>query len=376
MSNYAVIGLGYGDEGKGVVTDFLSRTLKESSVVIRFSGGHQAGHTVQLSDGTRHVFSNFGSGTLAYLPTYWSKYCTFDPLGMKNELVKLQNMGYNPEIFINKLSPLVTPYDKKYNKVSEEARHGTCGVGFGKTIEREESFYSLVAMDIYYPRILREKIDLLKEHYYYHINVTEEDMKNFYDAIEYLKEYEELVLTDIEPEDTGFINKIYEGSQGLLLSQDIGFFPHVTRSYTGLQRVPDSEVYYVTRAYSTRHGAGPFIEGGYPEDYFTKAAGDEYETNKTNIYQGEFRRGILDLDVLKYGLNKHLSVYGENTTSNLVVTCMDHVKPPYMIRHNNKVLELNTKEQFLLMIKAALGVDFKETFTNWSPVGNLVKEFV
>ncbi len=76
MSNRAVIGLGFGDEGKGVVTEYLCSQDPEHTVVVRFSGGQQAGHKVCKGD-TEHIFSNFGSGTLSGCPTYWSEHCTF-----------------------------------------------------------------------------------------------------------------------------------------------------------------------------------------------------------------------------------------------------------------------------------------------------------
>ena len=83
MMKKAVIGLGCGDCGKGITTDYLCSQAK-NPLVVRFSGGQQAGHTV-VYNGMRHTFSNFGSGTLRGAPTFWSKYCTMDPIGIKNE---------------------------------------------------------------------------------------------------------------------------------------------------------------------------------------------------------------------------------------------------------------------------------------------------
>jgi len=83
-----VVGLGYGDEGKGLTTDFLCGQSK-FPLVIRFNGGHQAGHTVVTKDGVRHVFSSFGAGTLRNAPTYWSRYCTFSPAYLLYELESL-----------------------------------------------------------------------------------------------------------------------------------------------------------------------------------------------------------------------------------------------------------------------------------------------
>jgi adenylosuccinate synthase len=84
VSSKAVLGAGFGDEGKGLVTDWLCRSCAKP-LVIRFCGGQQAGHTV-AANGLRHVFSNFGAGTLRGVPTYFSRFCTIDPVGMINEL--------------------------------------------------------------------------------------------------------------------------------------------------------------------------------------------------------------------------------------------------------------------------------------------------
>ena len=109
----AVIGLCFGDEGKGRVVDFLDHSL-----TIRFSGGQQAGHGV-IRNGEKHTFSNFGSSTLKGIPTYWSKFCTVDPVGMIRELNELMKINVNPLIYIDGDSPITTPYDKFYNTNSK-----------------------------------------------------------------------------------------------------------------------------------------------------------------------------------------------------------------------------------------------------------------
>ena len=72
MSHSIVIGLGFGDEGKGITTSYLCKKLEGTKIVVRFNGGHQAGHTV-VFNGKRHIFSSWGSGTLQGIPTYWSE---------------------------------------------------------------------------------------------------------------------------------------------------------------------------------------------------------------------------------------------------------------------------------------------------------------
>ena len=89
--NSAVVGLGFGDEGKGLVTDYLCSKNPGSTLVVRTSGGHQVGHTA-CRDGYKHMFANFGSGTLLCCPTYWDKRCTFEPTGFVKEHGILANI--------------------------------------------------------------------------------------------------------------------------------------------------------------------------------------------------------------------------------------------------------------------------------------------
>ena len=87
-----VVGCTFGDEGKGQVTHALCCDAKRKHLkplVVRFSGGHQAGHTVVTSSGTMHIFSCFGSGTFAKAPTYWTKQCVMDPLQWMREREEL-----------------------------------------------------------------------------------------------------------------------------------------------------------------------------------------------------------------------------------------------------------------------------------------------
>lgn len=107
MANKAVIGLGFGDEGKGLFTDYLC-SQSANPLVVRFSGGQQAGHTV-VRDGIRHVFSNFCAGALQGAPSYFSKFCTIDPIGIVNELTVLLDKGVEPLLFIDTNCPVTTP---------------------------------------------------------------------------------------------------------------------------------------------------------------------------------------------------------------------------------------------------------------------------
>lgn len=344
-NSYAVIGLGFGDEGKGACVNSLCRFLP-NSLVIRYSGGQQAGHTVTLKDGTSHVFANFSSGSFQGAITYWSKFCSFDPIGVVNELKVLESKGYRPTLYIDKKSPITTPYDKEHNRstISTAILDGTCGAGVGTTFEREENHYSLTAGDLLFPSVLQIKLKLIQSIYSSSANVS-----NFLEACEIIRNAFDIHFKDGIPD--GFANYIFEGSQGLLLDQNIGFFPHVTRSNTGTQNIFkmnlvnwasfQPHLYLVTRAFQTRHGNGPMTNTHVPHNIKTNSL----ETNVTNKYQGTFRRALLDLDLLKYGI-EHDVYIRETKHKELIITCMDLIENEYRYTINGKIINHLNKIDF------------------------------
>jgi adenylosuccinate synthase len=354
MSAKAVIGLGFGDEGKGILTDYLC-SLSKDPLVVRFSGGHQAGHTV-VYNGIRHIFSSFGSGTLRGVPTYFSKFCTISPIGIFNEFKVLKEKGITPKLFIDKDCPVVTPYDQYNNQREDEIKkHGTCGVGFGATIEREEKHYHLNAMDLLYPSVRRIKLDMIDN--YYGCRWKHLDLIDFFKACDFVAENENITISEnINTFYTGDV--IYEGSQGLLLDQDIGFFPHVTRSNTGSKNLyavgmhPQTTFYLVTRAYQTRHGNGHMTTESIPHNIKS----NPNETNVNNKYQGEFRRALLDLDLLKYAIKKDGNFSNGLTQPTLVITCLDHIVDEYRFVKDEKIVCCNDELDFVKKIASHLGI--------------------
>lgn len=341
-SNKAVIGLGFGDEGKGLVTNALSHQT-ENATVVRYSGGQQAGHTVHVADtGKSHIFSNFGSGTLAHLPTYWSKFCTIDPVGIVKEMDLLKaNFGIMPQLMLDCNAPITTPHEKQENMAcTVTKKDGTCGVGVGATIQREADFHSIVAKDLEYPKVLEMKLDLLKSKYY----VLDEnlDMSEFFTAVDRLHSSPNIHIVDRPPINTQLI---FEGSQGLLLDQNIGFFPHVTRSNTGTKNIltmsslPD--LFLVTRAYQTRHGNGPMTN----EDIPLNVEDNPLETNQLNEFQGKFRKSVLDLSLLKYGMERDGNIM-HTFYKTLVITCCDQVAGAFQYTINGMLHETSCKEKF------------------------------
>lgn len=343
-----VIGLGFGDEGKGLTTDYLcSQSL--SPLVIRFNGGPQAGHTVCAANGLRHVFSSFGSGTLRGAATYWSAWCTLSPSALLNEYRALTGSGIYPQLYLDESCAVTTHYDVLYNRLLEQQRgtlrHGSCGMGFGNTLQRHEAKVTFVAGDLIYPERCMEKLKQIRLFYALkartelNIDFTElehdqEDQR----FMAYLAEMQTIInrhifITSEKAvfENTQWDQYIFEGAQGVLLDMDFGYFPHVTRSHTTSKNalelirrnkinISSATLFAVSRVYHSRHGEGPFV--AHAEQLLLK--NNEMETNVLNDFQGNFRTGPLDLDQLNYAIKSEIS-QNNGIAKQLVLTCADQV---------------------------------------------------
>ena len=337
----AVIGLGFGDEGKGVTTNILCLQNPEA-LVVRYSGGQQAGHTV-ITEDLRHVFSNFGSGTLSGNDTYWSPYCTVDPVGVYNELQILLAKGITPQLYIDGKCPITTLLDKEVNQINDK-ENGTCGVGVGTTLQREKDHYSLLFEDLFNPEVLKIKLGLIED--YYNMTTTNE---MFLYCCNYLVKSTRVKLVYGIPKNRDLI---FEGSQGLLLDQNYGFFPHVTRSNTGSPNILDMahipEFYCVTRAYQTRHGNGPMTNLEHRHNLNL----NPYETNVNNEFQGNFKVSLLDVSLLEYGIMKDGTI--SRHRDNLVITCMDQVEDDYRFTYKGEIITSTSEAEFVGKINSIL----------------------
>lgn len=347
-----VIGAGYGDEGKGLVCDALAASEGAEATVVRFNGGAQAGHTVTLDDGRRHVFHHVGSGAFAGAPTYLSRFFVANPILLAEELSELAALGVHPRIAIDPAAPVTTPYDMMINQIAEQARgkerHGSCGLGFGETVERSlHPQFAFTADMLGKPdgvlatlrRIrsdwLPTRLAALGIH-----SLSEADRELIgSDAIaeRWLADVAAFLDAVAIGRAAAMLRRapslIFEGAQGLMLDQHRGAFPHVTRSNTGLRNVlalaPELDidrldVTYVTRAYATRHGAGPLAHE-LPQAPHHQTA---QETNIANPWQGRLRYGVLDLSILQHTIAGDLSdAAGAHITTshNLAVTCLDQI---------------------------------------------------
>jgi adenylosuccinate synthase len=377
--------MGYGDEGKGVFTDYLSYKLSHP-VVIRFNGGHQCGHTVLHPGGHLHVFSNFGAGSFRGAPVFFSRFCTIDPTGIAREFSALQRLGVGPVLFADPLAMVTTPFDKFYN-VSDRANlaHGTVGVGFGTTIERNQGPFKLYAQDLFFPAVFRRKLEAVRD--YYRVKFKARGLECCLEALEleimrvdgFLRDVDAAcgiirLLTEGQLFEMGFENHIFEGGQGILLDMDFGFFPHVTRSNTTSknafkmlkqrnQRYPPT-VYYLTRAYQTRHGNGWMSAERHP----VSLVNNLHETNTAEGHQGVFRTGILDTDMLRYALQCDAGFSG-NAEKQMVISCMDQLTG-YQYLSGGNVLTAPDRESFLKQIALC-----DKVLTNDGPGADTISEW-
>ena len=363
--SFVVIGLGFGDEGKGLTTDYLCLHHPDA-LVVRFSGGHNAGHTVALPDGQRHVFSSFGSGTFRGNASYWSSYCTLYPSALLVEYAALKKLNISPRLFLDARTMITTPYDLAYNQAVEMInKHGSCGVGVGPTIERNESLipYKFYAQDMLYPQVAKNRLAVI--HRYYQEKAKKDGREGLLEqylslATSALMEFffedmkATLKIVDIvsEPEIFHrFDTFIFEGSQGILLDQNYGFFPHVTRTNTTSQNAMElikkhdlglPDVYYITRVYLTRHGNGPMANEGSALELINI----DKETNVLNGWQGNFRKSLLDLDMINYALQCDAN-YSALCPKHLVVTCLDQLVGPLKVSANGHIFSPHSFEEVI-----------------------------
>ena len=350
-----VCGTNFGDEGKGMVTNALTKLFEPQSVaVVRFNGGAQAGHSVQLESGHRHVFSHFGSGSLSGAATILSKYFIVNPKVYQLESMELSRIRDDlqldyPLVYVSKDCMVTMPTDVWVNRYLEtvrgNGRHGSCGLGIDETVTRYEttSAPTIGQMLDWQPSQMVEYINDLKHNYSIRrleqagIVVDEEiicRMAYEIDSVRYTNSLfsfmwddDDVRIVDDINLYTSHTNLIFEGAQGLLLDQNRGEFPYVTRSNTGLQNVkeliPTSEVptvWYVTRAYLTRHGRGPLVG----EDLSIGARVVDL-TNKPNDWQESLRFAPLDPKIVIDSIKQDITDFDRPVNANLVITCCDQV---------------------------------------------------
>ena len=380
---YAVIGAGYGDEGKGLATDVLARHLNKNNrvTVVRSNGGAQAGHTVVSPSGERHVFHHIGSGTMAGARTHLSQFFVAHPMMFEQEFQALGAMDFDVDITIDPRAAVTTPYDVLINQILEHARsdgrHGSCGMGFGETIERHENGPQLVAADLYGKGLAAKLKRIANDWLPQRLKAlgVEATLPAHLGAIEHLDGIMENFIVDcinfalkvrlMGDGELCFSDEvIFEGAQGLALDMDLGEMPHVTRSRTGLPNMiaiaKEAEIeriqaFYMTRIYATRHGAGPFPPENVSKCDFLSVVDP---TNAPNDWQGSLRVGPLDIDFLTRFVKADLarsSDSGVEVQARLGVTCLDQFAPEGEYLANGELQRID-REVLPFVISEATGL--------------------
>lgn len=347
-----VIGSLWGDEGKGHMTDILCNL--PNTLNVRFNGGAQASHTVTTPDNKRHAFRHFGAGTFAGAKTYLSQEFIVNTVAFcfeRNELINSFNI--NPCEYVNPNCLVSTPWDIYINQavetIRDNLRHGSCGFGINETVERSKlEKFKITVMDLLFQGRLNEKLLAIQNEYVQmrlksEYNLTLADLPDKYqklltdaENIDMFMFYAKEFLANVQIQETSFINRfdnvVFEGAQGLLLDQNNSdYFPHVTTSNTGIKNVMNIlntleykgniNIYYMSRCYLTRHGAGPF-----KSEINSKPYSKIIDlTNIPNEFQGALRFGYLDFDLLSYEINKDLKNLIFPAKVNIVFTCLDQV---------------------------------------------------
>lgn len=310
-----LLGLQWGDEGKGKIVDFLA---PKYNVVARFQGGPNAGHTLEF-DGIKHVLHQIPSGIFRNdIINIIGNGVVLDPVIFKKEVEALDkyNIDVKANLFVSKKTQLILPTHRLLDAAYEEAKGkkkiGSTLKGIGPTYQDKVARQGLRVGDILsenfkkkYTKLVKKHLEILS-HYNtkYNLEAVEDE---FFRAIEFLKTFD-LIEGEykINSELSSGSKILAEGAQGSLLDIDFGSYPYVTSSNTttsgacsGLGVAPNNigEVYGIFKAYCTRVGGGPFPTELFDED----GARMQKEGNEFGATTGRPRRcGWIDLPALKY----------------------------------------------------------------------------
>ena len=317
MSVDVLLGLQWGDEGKGKVVDFLA---PKYDFIARFQGGPNAGHTLKFDD-KKHVLHQIPSGIFRKNKhNIIGNGVVLDPVIFKNEVDSIHEkfkINLHEIISISNKAQLISPVHRLLDKVLEknkgDKKIGSTLKGIGPTYQDKIGMHGLRVGDVL-SKSFKDKYAKQKSYHDYFLDGHYEDNfkleeENFFLAVQFLKKFE---ITDTEYLINNNLNKkkkfLAEGAQGTLLDIDFGSYPFVTSSNTttagaciglGISPRKISNVYGIFKAYCTRVGAGPF-----PTELFDDV-GDTiaHNGNEFGSTTGRPRRcGWLDIPALKYSV--------------------------------------------------------------------------
>ena len=277
MSNLIIIGTQWGDEGKGKIVDLLS---SEADTIVRFQGGHNAGHTLVIGD---QVFK------LSLLPSgiirknkiaVIGNGVVLDPWKLLEEIKQLNSRGIkvnSDRLIISENTPLILPFHKDLDLLREQKagkeKIGTTGRGIGPAYEDKVGRRALRTGDLKDPNEVKRKINILKAHHDIlraGLDAGDIDEEKLFNELmivsEKINKFIKPVWKFLNEEITKNKNILFEGAQGSMLDVDFGTYPFVTSSSTiaaaaalgsGVAHNKINFVLGITKAYTTRVGEGP-----------------------------------------------------------------------------------------------------------------------
>jgi adenylosuccinate synthase len=277
MANVTVVGAQWGDEGKGKIVDWLSN---RADVVVRFQGGHNAGHTLVVGDKT-YKLSLLPSGVVQGKPSVIGNGVVVDPWALLSEIEKITGQGVviNPDILILADNAcLILPVHRDLDGAREAAaganKIGTTGRGIGPAYEDKVGRRAIRVADLADPEALKAKIERLLAHHSAlrkGLNLPDVDpealLAQLLEVAPKILPYAQPAWRVLDAHVKDGSRVLFEGAQGALLDVDHGTYPYVTSSNTvagqaaagsGLGPRSTGFVLGIVKAYTTRVGEGPF----------------------------------------------------------------------------------------------------------------------
>ena len=354
---FIVTGLGFGDCGKGTVTDALARR-HAARLVVRFNGGAQAGHNVVLPDGRHHTFAQFGAASFVEgVRTHLAQYVVVHPTALAVEADYLARAAV-PDAFarltIDPRCLVTTPFHQAAGRLRERALgHGTCGVGVGETVRdslaHPDDVLRIGELRIDHLERIRARLSLsLRGGERIGERGGDPDWSLLHDpsvSQRWLDVVRTLPLRLVTDEEVAHSLReqsiVFEGAQGILLDEHHGFHPHTTWSNctarNALHWLRDSphkvERVGVLRSTLTRHGAGPL-----PSESPELSARLPEPHNSSAGWQGAFRVGWFDPVLLRYAIKANGGV------DSLALTHVDRTQAQFVESYGFELPSLTARE--------------------------------
>ena len=371
-----IIGASYGDEGKGLATDFFGAQAqgRRGTVNVLTNGGPQRGHTVELADGRRHVFKHFGAASFRGAATYYAEQFMINPMEFVREYDDLPELHGETQSFMNPRCRFSTPWDMLVNQMLKEKQgvHNSCGFGIWETVLRyrrgqgipigafaamsrdDRLSYLRRLRDGYFAGRLRE-LDLAQTegNHGLYCPGSKSGLEDLFFSDGILFHFDEdcetmLSLCPLRENEhlRQYQTVLFENAQGLLLDGNArNEMEFTTPSTTGVGKVfqsvesifrgADVEVCYVTRSYLTRHGDGS-MDGEISADRLgALLPGVRSDaTNIQNRFQGILRYGMMDVDSLVRRIHSDYARC-QGAAGN-------HYHPSVMVTHLNEYAGIDT----------------------------------